>query len=636
MKLSKVILIIFLATSATQLSAQTTYEGIEQDYYSFPILPDKINYLSGTMGELRSSHFHAGLDIKTAGRTGLEVYAAADGYISRIRVGPGGYGNCLYVTHPNGTTTVYAHMDEFAPEVADYVLKQLYAKQTHATNLFPTVGEFTFEKGDVIGLSGNTGSSTGPHLHFEIRNVNHEVLDPLRIGFSQIKDDIAPTAVSIGVKAMNINARINGQFGRLDFDLLKNGNTYFLNDTIEVSGKIGLELYGFDRLNGASNRNGIPIQTVAMNNEVIFSQSIDTIRFSEQKNIKIHTNYQAQKETYRRYNKLYIDDGNTLDFYADVKNNGFIDLQPGEIGEVEIMLTDSYDNTSTVKFNLKGIAPKNVLDKEPKTRKPYFVQDNTLAIYQSIGSEFEKITLYAEAGSKVVEPAYKTPTENVYLVDLKSILPLKADMSNGDTLAFNFADRVPATNKHSYLAETYSLRFSKSTLFDTVYIQAEHVVNQKEEFLSVNEDLFPLRGRVYTEWQPKKDYDNIEKYHVYQVNNPKYPGFLGGEYKDGKFAFSFSTFGKFTLLKDDTAPEIKFTSAKNNVVYFRISDDLSGISSFEGRINGEWILMHYEPKRRLLWSERLDKNKPLEGEFELKVSDNAGNESIYNLKLGEL
>jgi murein DD-endopeptidase MepM/ murein hydrolase activator NlpD len=113
------------------------YDGIEKGYYIFPIRPDQTNYLSGTMGELRPSHFHAGIDIKTGGKTGLNVYAAADGYISRIRIGPGGYGNCIYINHPNGTTTVYAHLDAFTKGVSKYALQQHYERKTHAMNLFP-------------------------------------------------------------------------------------------------------------------------------------------------------------------------------------------------------------------------------------------------------------------------------------------------------------------------------------------------------------------------------------------------------------------------------------------------------------------------------------------------------------------
>lgn len=174
------------------------YDGIEKGYYLFPIKPEQTNYLSGTMGELRPGHFHAGLDIKTEGRTGLDVYASADGYVSRIRVGPGGYGNCLYINHPNGTTTVYAHLAEFSDDIANYVLNQHYERKTHAMNLFPKKGQFTLKKGDIIAKSGNTGSSSGPHLHFEIRNIDQEVLDPLRIGFDEVVDDISPVAASLG------------------------------------------------------------------------------------------------------------------------------------------------------------------------------------------------------------------------------------------------------------------------------------------------------------------------------------------------------------------------------------------------------------------------------------------------------
>ncbi len=611
------------------------YQGIDKNYYDFPIQPDKTNFLSGNMGELRSSHFHAGLDIKTAGKEGLNVFAAAEGYVSRIRVATGGYGNCIYIQHPNGTTTVYAHLQKFNPVIAEYVLKNQYKRESFTINLFPKRNEFILKKGEILGLSGNSGSSTGPHLHFEIRGLNQEVLDPLRISkFTQIEDEIPPAVQSVALKAMDMDARVKGQFGRFEFPLVKKNGSYVITDTIEVTGKIGLEIYTYDQLNGAANKNGVPLIDVTVNDQLYFSQNIDSINFSTQKNILIHTNYQAQKESRIRYNKLYVDDGNTLEFYDAKVNDGFISVAPQEIKEIGMTLQDAFGNTSSVALTLKGIEKSEVIQSEIPTKRSTYVQDNTLMIFQPKDSVNNNITLYNQKGSFIAEPTYHNDQSNVYLIDLRRFLPQEVTFNNGRTESLQFTDRIPAANEHSYLSDTYSLRFSKNALFDTVYIRARHFIdNAQMEVFEVDQDRYPLKGSVYAEFTPIAGYDDIEKHHVYSIKNPKYPSFVGGKYDEGKFAFSFSSFGKFTLLKDDVAPVIKKRSVKNERITLTIKDNLSGINSFEAKLNGEWILMKYEPKRSLIWSERLDKNKPLTGEFELKVADNAGNESFLKLKI---
>ncbi|MFT6872313.1 MAG: hypothetical protein ACJAVN_001319 [Roseivirga sp.] len=611
------------------------YQGIDKDYYDFPIQPNKTNFLSGNMGELRSSHFHAGLDIKTAGKEGLNVFAAAEGYVSRIRVATGGYGNCIYIQHPNGTTTVYAHLQKFNPVIAEYVLKNQYKRESFTVNLFPKRNEFILKKGEILGLSGNSGSSTGPHLHFEIRGLNQEVLDPLRISkFTQIEDDIPPAVQSVALKAMDMDARVKGQFGRFEFPLIKKNGSYVITDTIEVSGKIGLEIYAYDQLNGATNKNGVPLIDVTVNDQLYFSQNIDSINFSTQKDILIHTNYQAQKESRIRYNKLYVDDGNTLEFYDAKVNDGFISVAPQEIKKIGMKLQDAFGNTSRVALTLKGIEKSEVIQSEITTKRRTYVQDNTLMIFQPKDSVNNNITLYNQKGSFIAEPTYYNDRSNVYLIDLRRFLPQEVTFNNGGTESLQFTDRIPAANEHSYLSDTYSLRFSKNALFDTVYIRARHFIDDAQmEVFEVDQDRYPLKGSVYAEFTPIAAYEAIEKYHVYSIKNPKNPGFVGGKYDEGRFAFSFSSFGTFTLLKDDVAPVIEKRSVKNERITLTIRDNLSGINSFEAKLNGEWILMKYEPKRSLIWSERLDKNKPLTGEFELKVADNAGNESFLKLKL---
>ena len=614
------------------LGVQAQYDGIEEGYFEFPIQPDRINYLSGSMGELRASHFHAGLDIKTNGREGLSVHAAAEGYVSRISVSDGGYGNCVYIAHPNGTTTVYAHLQRFDDELAQYVLENQYKRKSFRVNLFPDRGRFKVEKGEVIGLSGNTGSSGGPHLHFEIRNARQEVLDPLRFRFSQIKDNIAPLPRRIALKTMDIHSRINGKFGRFEYPLQRRGNEYIFPDTLTAFGNIGIEIWAHDKLNGANNRNGIPIIKVTDGEETLFSQDIDTIRFSRQKNIRIHTNYKAEKENGRRYNKLYIDDGNELEFYDEGVENGVLKVSEDSDHPLRINLTDSYGNQRNVLFHIKGATPT---DRTNIRINPYddpYVLDNTLMLFDT-RNEHNSISLTLPDGEQTVEAAYSDGRTNVFLWDLKQALPSKVTYHKGEE-DLRFTDVVPAASEHSFLSDSYSLKFGKSTLFDTVYIQAFHGLDKGgKEVLEVNKDVIPLKGSIEAEIVPIQEYDSLEQYHVYQINNPNYPSFVGGEWNDNKIRFGFSTFGKFTLLKDSAPPSIKYKPVRENVISFTIKDDLSGIKSFEAELDGEWLLMNYERKRNLIWSERLDKSKPLSGNFALKVTDNAGNEQIFKLKL---
>ena len=170
----------------------------QENPYMFPIKPGQQNYLSGTMGELRGAHFHGGIDIKTGGATGLKIYAAADGYISRIKVDGGGYGNALYIAHPQlGTTTVYGHLKKFNKEISEFVLNEQYKRKRFAIDLYPENDQFQVKKGDIMAFSGNSGGSAGPHLHFEIRDQYQRPTNPLNNQIAEIRDNISPTVQKI-------------------------------------------------------------------------------------------------------------------------------------------------------------------------------------------------------------------------------------------------------------------------------------------------------------------------------------------------------------------------------------------------------------------------------------------------------
>lgn len=179
------------------------------------------------MGELRNTHFHAGLDIDTP-CIGVPVLAAESGYIVRATATSGGYGNVLFVAHPDGNTTVYAHLEEFKGAVAEYIQQERYKRKVSEIDLEFAPNQFPVTKGELLALSGNTGGSGGPHLHFEVRNANNQAINPLLYEFAEVKDNLAPLVFKIALKTLDAQSRINDQFGRFEFSVVKKGDTYVL------------------------------------------------------------------------------------------------------------------------------------------------------------------------------------------------------------------------------------------------------------------------------------------------------------------------------------------------------------------------------------------------------------------------
>ena len=208
--MKKSLIIIFLSLIILKIQAQKTQLDYPKGYFLFPINPNQQNYLSGGMGDLRSDHFHAGIDIKTQGREGLPVYATGDGYISEVRVQTNGYGNVIFITHPNGFVSVYGHLKTFAKSLASYVKKKRIESQTFEIRLKLSPQEFEVARGQIIGLSGNSGGSGGPHLHFEIRDTRNTILNPLNFGFSEIRDNLPPIFQQLIIRTLTIDSRVNG------------------------------------------------------------------------------------------------------------------------------------------------------------------------------------------------------------------------------------------------------------------------------------------------------------------------------------------------------------------------------------------------------------------------------------------
>ena len=250
-----------------------------KDYFRSPL--DIPLILSGTFGELRSNHFHAGIDLKTKGQSGLNVYAIADGYVSRIKVSPWGYGKAIYITHYNGYTSVYAHLMRYTGAIQDYVIDQQYLQKSYDIELFPDSLELKVQKGQIIGLSGNTGSSAAPHLHFEIRNSQNQYpQNGLQFGFD-IKDDIPPIIKELKLYRQSKKTQINGNNHDIILETKGENGLYMLDQNIEVSGPFSIGLNTYDLLNFASNKNGVFSIDVFVDSSLIYSHKMEEFGFHD-------------------------------------------------------------------------------------------------------------------------------------------------------------------------------------------------------------------------------------------------------------------------------------------------------------------------------------------------------------------
>lgn len=321
-----------------------------KDYFRNPI--DGEIYLSGTFGELRSNHFHAGLDIRTGGVEGKKIYAVADGYVARVNVSTYGYGKALYIRHPNGYTSVYGHLQGFQGPIKDYVEKQQYSRKSFTFQSFPTKDLLKVKKGDVIALSGNTGGSGGPHLHFEIRSTATEAtINPLFFGFN-IKDKRKPTIRKVYIHQVDENyKKIMGSYPTKAFDTKAAlaGKTVFL-----AAGKYGIAAELRDQFLLATERLGLNYMTLYVDDEEIYDTKIEKFYFSETRYMNCHMDFANHKNNNIKAAKLWKDAGNKLPFYTH-KDNGIIRVENGVSKRVKLLITDYSGKTDEIEFYLKGI-----------------------------------------------------------------------------------------------------------------------------------------------------------------------------------------------------------------------------------------------------------------------------------------
>ncbi len=550
-----------------------------KDYFRSPLgIP---LYMAGNFAEMRSNHFHSGLDLKTNGAEGYPIYAAADGWISRIVVSPVGFGNALYVAHPNGYTTVYAHLQRFSKPFASFVEDAQYRRQNFRVDLSLNRGQFPVKKGEVIAMSGNSGGSSGPHLHFEIRDAAQRPLNGLMFGLP-IRDTTPPRIFAIKlypqgdgqvevIRSGNASPLIGTRHAPVELETSLVNGQYQLQgvDSLRVWGTVAFSVRAHDYQDGSRNRLGAYRIRLDADGSLLYESEMEVFSFGETRFLNSHVDYGEHRTSRRWFQRSHILPGNRLSLY-ETRDRGYLTATPGASVAMQYTIEDAMGNTVTLPFDVQGLASA------PST--PADGPDYAMRIARGRAQTFQTDGLTASF-------APYTFYEDIELQHERTPRPVAA-YSDLHTL-------------HSSTTPVHK-RFS----------------------LSLRPDDLPARLRPHALIGVIDSRGNI--------------GSMGGSYSNGVVTARIRNFGTFFVAVDTVGPTItplNFRNGQNlsgtRSLEIKIEDDLAGISRYEGRINGQWRLFAYDAKRNRLSHTFDERTRPGNHELELIVHDNAGNVRVF-------
>ena len=532
-------------------------------------------YLSGTFGELRSNHFHSGIDIKTQGTEGHDIVAVADGYVSRIKIGAGGFGHALYINHQNGYQSVYAHLQRFNAEIGAYVKNAQYNAESFEIELFPEAGQFQYAQGELIAYSGNSGSSGGPHLHFEIRDAaTAKPINPLLFGFN-VEDTRHPLISGLGVYDQE-GFHYDQEATKYKVIAKGNGRYKLANDTVEVESyhpKFILRTY--DKLNGANNMNGVYRISGTIDGASFYEFNTHTFAFDETRYLNAHIDYREKKKNKSNYNQCFHLPGNALSMYDRTQGSGWVDLFDHQTKKVEFVVEDVAGNTSTLQFYIKRIPVDN---------------------------------------------------ENLETISCQQFLDRNVD------------------NQFEY--DGFRISLPAGSLYDNICFRYEQsdlkAGNIFSKVHSVCNPYIPVHRyfNVYLKPNEKLKEEYKSKAIVVYKNERGGLSNKGGTWEGDWLKGRAREFGQYFVSIDTIKPKvtpINIYSGKNigkqSTIAMRISDNLSGISSYRATVDDEWILMDYDRKRSRLTYTMDDRFPYGKHAFKLLVLDDVGNKTEYKAEL---
>ncbi|WP_238989312.1 M23 family metallopeptidase [Mucilaginibacter terrigena] len=554
---------IFFAT-ATHAQDVIQSKQYPKNQFRYPL--DLSPSTAGSFGELRANHFHSGLDFKTNQRIGFPVHAAYDGYISRVRIQFGGFGHALYITHPNGFTTVYGHIDSFTPEVAKYIRDYQYKNQTYEADIAVPIGLFKVNKSDVVAISGNRGASAGPHLHFEIRDtLTQETINPQLFGLT-IPDAKPPAITAIGIYHLNGNPFSDKTPKEFLAVTGANGNYHLTKpQVLDLSGNTGFGISVIDQNSASINRNGIYSLELKLDGITMYTFAVERFAFDQTHAINAYIDYPAFITARRWMQKCFILPGSRISLYPQSINRGVIAFNDDALHEVQYIVKDIAGNTSTLTLKVKS---------------------NT--------------------SSSNIAP--ERPAGTLFHYDKKS------EFAN---------DKVKVTIMPGNLYDDLDFIYSTTPAKPGALSQTHHIHNK----LTPIHDEYDLW--IKPDVNPGADADK-----AVIVNAAT--GSIGGVYEDGYVKSKARAFGDYYIKLDTVAPVITAVNIRNGsnmhairAIKLRMTDNLSGIKSYTGKIDGKWVLMEWDYKTKVLSYTFDDTITAGKHTFELAVSDIKNNVSTF-------
>ncbi|GAA4470395.1 M23 family metallopeptidase [Nemorincola caseinilytica] len=556
-------------------AAQEPGSPYPQDLFRNPL--DIPISLAGNFGECRPGHFHSGLDIRTQGREDLPVYAAAEGYISRIKTDKGGFGHAIYITHPNGYTTLYAHLNKYIPFLQTYLRQQQYERKRWDVDISLKPSQFPVRKGQQIAWSGNTGSSSAPHLHFEIRNSETEhPLNPQLFGL-RVEDDIAPTIREVVFYGSNvyegapITVAMAKQGSRYKPTRAGNSRLRMNNDTLEVQeGLVGVGINVDDYMNGSENTITFYIARLFLDGEQVSKVTMDDIGYDESRYVNAYTDHKTRQQTKRWVQCMFKVPGNKLTrIYKFSGSDGRIDLTDKATHELKIEITDNNGNTSTATMYVS----------------PCIREEAPAADAECTPFRVGKVNEYSGPGIS-------------FTIDERQLY---------DDICLS----VRSTPDAAALSEKYRVHYP--------YIPLHHYFDLKVKPSKTIP--FDLRSKVALMYTDGKDTDGKEAASV----------------ENGWYKASVRNFGTYWLALDTTAPVIRSVH-KNGADLSRlkqltltVKDDMTSVRSFSGTIDGEWVC--FEQHGNSFFYEFDEHCTRGRHELVFKAEDENGNKATYKLDL---